>query len=182
MASSPSASACARARLTTLLGSPGLQPATHSISLFYYNPKPAPPAKNTLQQAILLPATHVCVTNTHTHWTQIIWQPKSKGCSEILLNGCCGCDGGQSEWPEHGDGGEGRGCRGGCSPLTLSQVVPVGAGEKGVAAQALVAQPLPGSAQEALHQVHQEPAGAHLLWELQVPLRGRNTPRWSRNY
>ena len=55
--------------------------------------------------------------------------------------------------------------------LTLSQVVPVGGGEKGVAAQALVAQPLPSSAQEALHQVHHDPAGAHLLWELQVPLR-----------
>ena len=68
-------------------------------------------------------------------------------------------------------GREGRGwCWGGGSPLTLSQVVPVGAGEKGVAAQALVAQPLPSSAQEALHQIHQGPAGAYLLWELQVPL------------
>ena len=80
--------------------------------------------------------------------------------------GVGGCDGERSGWPEHG--GE-RGEAG--SRLTLSQVVPVGGGEKGVAAQALVAQPLPSAAQEALHQVHHDPAGAHLLWELQVPLR-----------
>lgn len=57
----------------------------------------------------------------------------------------------------------------------MSEAAPVDAGEEGVRAQTLVAEPFPRHTQQTLHEIHELRAGFGIVRELQVTLEGRET-------